>query len=136
MIFLQATDFDTVLNPQLKKILVTDNTALAEAVSFAITQMQNYLSGRFDVANIFGQSGTARNPVIVNYCVDLAVYRAMTLVSPQNIPTWVKQNRDSAIEGQKMEATNYLMPDLPIIPGTKNTGTMRFGGNKAVSKRW
>jgi hypothetical protein len=135
MIFLTTNDFDATLGASLKKILVTDNTSIQDAENYAISEARSYLSGRFDVANIFSQTGSSRNPMLIKYIVDLTIYAAQSKISPQNIPAWCKQNRDEALSWFKMVANNELNPDLPLIPGTKPSGTFRFGGAKKITKR-
>lgn len=135
MIYLVDSDFDATLNAALKKILVTDNTSIQNAESYAIAEARSYLSGRFDVNSIFTQTGASRHQLLVKYVVDLTIYAAQTRISPQNIPAWCKTNRDTAMEWFRMVANNQLNPDLPLIPGSKPSGTFRFGGAKKVTRR-
>lgn len=136
MIFLTSTDFDSVLNAQLKKILVTDNTNIQQAESYAISQIRSYLAGRFNVASIFAQVGASRNPIIVRHVTNLTIYAAQSLISPQNIPAWCKQSRDESLDWLKMVASNELNPDLPLIPGATHSGTFRTGGTKKLTRRF
>lgn len=135
MIFLQDSDFDATLGVSFKKILVTENPGIQDAENYALAEVKSYLSGRFDVAAIFTQTGGSRHQLIVKYVVDLVVYAAQSRLSPQNIPAWCKQNRDAAMQWLKMVANNELNPDLPKIPGSKPSGTFRFGGPKKITRR-
>ena len=136
MIFLTTNDFDSTLNAALKATLVTNNASIQDAENYAIAEARSYLAGRFDVNTIFTQTGAGRDPILVKHIIDLTIYAAQTRLAPQNIPTWVKQNKDSAIQWLKMVANNELNPDLPTIPGKSNTGTFRFGGAKKVTRRF
>lgn len=135
MIFLTTNDFDSTLNEALKAVLVTNNASIQDAENYAIAEARSYLAGRFDVNTIFSQSGAGRDALLVKYIVDLTIYAAQTRLAPQNIPAWVKQNKDSAIQWFKMVANNELNPNLPTIPGMTNSGTFRYGGAKKVTRR-
>jgi hypothetical protein len=135
MIFLTETDF--IMQDALKTQLITNNASVANtAEGFAIDELSGYLSGRFDTALIFAQTGTSREPSVVRHLAALTLHHIHRKISPQNIPIWVKDGRDDAKSWGEMIMNNQLNPGLPLLPQTSGSGTFRFGGAKKVTKRF
>lgn len=134
MIFLTEDDF--ILQPQMKQILVTNNVQINTSEKYAIDEMSGYLSGRFNTAAIFGATGTSREPTVVRHTAALTLYHAQRLISPMNIPTWVKEGRDDARSWGDMVLNNQLNPELPLLEINNGSGTFRFGGAKKVTRRF
>ena len=134
MIFLTEADF--IMQEGLKTQLITNNPDIATAEKYAIDELSGYLSGRFDTAVIFAQTGTSREPSVVRHLAALTLHHIHRKISPQNIPIWVKDGRDDAKNWGEMIINNQLNPGLPLLPQTSGSGTFRFGGQKKVTQRF
>ena len=135
MIFLTDTDFGAQIRAEVLAIVRGTNTNQDTAELAAIAEMQSYLSGKYDVAQIFAASGTERNAQLVMYCVDILLYHIHSNITPKNVPDVREKRYNAAIAWLKLVASDKLNPDLPIIPG-QESGEFSLGGNKKVSKRW
>ena len=135
MIFLTDNDFGPQIRSEVLAIVRGTETNQETAERAAITEMQTYLQGKYDVAIIFGATGTDRNALIVMYCVDILLCHLHSNITPKNIPDLRVKRYNDAIAWLKLVASDKLNPDLPIIPG-QESGEFTLGGNTKVSKRW
>jgi len=73
-------------------------------------------------------SGDNRNPQLVNYCIDVALYHVHSRIAPRNIPELRVKRYDDAIAWLKMAGRGDITADLPLIQ-PKSGGRIRYGGN-------
>ena len=86
MAFIDKTDLvGSIRENVLDNITSFDDSKLDGAINFAVGLMSGHLNARYDVVNIFNKTGTNRDPVIVDYCVDIALYRLHNLINPRKI---------------------------------------------------
>ncbi|QKG56993.1 DUF1320 family protein [Hymenobacter sp. BRD128] len=155
MSFLTPDDYGLQIRDEIRGLLTDGNDVLlSKAALAAQTEMESYLRGRFDVAKVFGAlgavaavpaSGTTpavpaqpdqRNPQIVMYLVDMALYHMHSRQNPRNVPTIRQDRYDHAIDWLKMVRKGALSCGLPLetltLPdGTQDTGSIlpRGGSN-------
>ena len=72
--------------------------------------------------------GDNRNPQLVMYCCDIALYHVHSRIAPRNIPELRMHRYDAAIKWCKMAGVGDITADLPLIQ-PKSGGRIRFGGN-------
>lgn len=78
--FLKKDDYKPLIkDAYLQQIIREDEALLHMAEDAAIAEMKPYLSGKFDVADIF-KGGENRHPLLVLFCVDIALYHLMASV--------------------------------------------------------
>jgi phage gp36-like protein len=136
MIFLTTPDMDVQIRTEVTNVITNNNSvSIDKAERAAIEEMQSYLRGRYDVANIFNKSGNNRNPMIVMYLIDMMVYHLHSATSARNIPELRGKRYDDAISWLKSVAADRLNPDLPIKAG-EESGNIKLGGNPKVIRRW
>lgn len=130
MAFITKTDYaDSIKENVLDDITQSDDTKLDVATSRAVEEAKGYLNARYDIANIFNKTGDSRNPIIVMYCVDMALYHLHSLINMNKIPKARKERYDKATEWFKMvNAGDINPPDLPV-PTDETKDYVLFGGN-------
>ena len=86
--FLTTEDYTALIRNEIKDILLENysEAKLRVAQQMAIDQVKNYLSGRYDVAEIFSKEGTERNAHIVMLTLDCTLYHLYTSTVPKRMP--------------------------------------------------
>ena len=142
MSFLTTTDYGLQIRDEIRGLLTDGNdTLLTMAALAAQAEMESYLRGRFDVEAIFTALGPApavpaagdtpevparadaRNPQIVMYLVDAALYHLHSRQNPRNVPQIRQDRYDQVISWLKMVRKGELSAGLPLEPPTNEDGT-------------
>lgn len=120
--FLKETDYDVLIRTEIKNILLENysSTKLLSAEQMAISQIKNYLAGRYDVGLIFtaladGETNDTRNAYIVMITIDCALYHLYCSIAPNKIPEHRSNRYQDVIEWLKMMAEGKGYADLPMI---------------------
>lgn len=75
MPFLVKADlFAVIHSDELDEITRADDALVTQALDSAIEEMKTYLHDSYDVDDIFGKTGANRNPLLVRFGCDIAVY--------------------------------------------------------------
>lgn len=117
MAFLTQEDYSALVRNEVKSILLENysESKLLAAEQMAISQVKNYLSGRYDVNDIFSQTGNNRNSHVVMITIDCALYHLYTSTVPRKMPETREQRYQDAIDWLKLVARGEAMADLPLI---------------------
>jgi phage gp36-like protein len=121
MAFIVDSDYSVQLRTEIGKVIdpTTQQTKLKRAVDMAISQVKNYLSGRYDLAKIFVDAPSEgetdeRDSFVVMIVIDMALYHLWSKEGANNIPTTRADRYNDALEWlkavQKGADTN-----LPLI---------------------
>ncbi|MBL6448566.1 DUF1320 family protein [Fulvivirga sp. 29W222] len=112
--FIETNDYsDHVQADILDKVINSDSSTRIQAEVKIQSLIESYLSVRYDVKNIFNKSGSARNPTVVMYMIDMVVYRVFSRLSPGQIPQHINDKYSDALLWLKMVSAGKLEPDLP-----------------------
>ena len=118
--FIQRTDLKQAIREwELDEILAGDEPLVDIAISTAIGEMKPYLH-RYDVEKIFSAKGEDREPLLVRFAVDIAIFELVSIARPdQDLENrralynraidWLKQVRD--------EKLPCGLPLLEVAPG-------------------
>lgn len=114
MSFITDTDYTLVATQKaLEAISQVSSSIRTMAENEAIEEVSSYLRARYDVDEIFEQTGTDRNPQVVMYCCDVALYH-MSANLPQRIGAEIREERYlKAIEWLEKVAKGEVSPNLP-----------------------
>lgn len=124
MSFLTTADYGLQIRQELRDLVTDgDETLLTAAAWAAQVEMESYLRGRFDVAAIFTATGGDRNPQIVMYLVDMALYHLHSRQNPRNVPQIRQDRYDQVLSWLRMVRKGELSADLPQEPATNPDGT-------------
>ena len=106
--FIQRTDLKQAIREwELDEILAGDESLVDIAISTAVGEMKPYLH-RYDVEKIFGAKGEDREPLLVRFAVDIAIFELVSIARPdQDLENrralynraigWLKQVRDDKL---------------------------------------
>lgn len=148
MSFLTSTDYGMQIRDEIRGLLTDGNdTLLTSAAHAAQAEMESYLRGRFDVGAVFGAAGPVaqvlnpdgsvltpatadqRNPQVVMYLVDMALYHLHSRQNPRNVPQIRQDRYQQVIDWLKLVRKGGLSCGLPLesaqLPdGTQDTGSI------------
>lgn len=150
--FLKDADYDVLIRTEIKNILLENysETKLLSAEQMAISQIKNYLAGRYDVAAIFtpmldpveGEPEPLdnRNAYIVMITIDCALYHLYCSIAPNKIPEHRSNRYQDVMEWLKMIAEGKGYADLPLI-ADETTGETKdsfriSSNNKPTNSKW
>ncbi|MFS1522130.1 phage protein Gp36 family protein [Flavobacterium covae] len=139
--FILEEDYSVLIRNEIKDILLENYSPqkLSIAQDMAISQIKNYLSGKFDVATIFKAQGMDRNPHLVMVVIDCTLYHLYTSINPKKITEIRSQRYQDAIDWLKEVAKGEITPDLPKLTDANNqimTGFKISSKNKPSNHRW
>jgi phage gp36-like protein len=151
--FITEADYDVLIRTEIKNILLENYsvTKLQSAEQMAISQIKNYLAGRYDVAVIFtpmldpvvgnipSTQIDIRNAFIVMIVIDCALYHLYCSIAPNKIPEHRSNRYQDALEWLKLMAEGKSNADLPMITNSNGEakGDFRLSSkNTASNNKW
>ncbi|MCO7355760.1 DUF1320 domain-containing protein [Riemerella anatipestifer] len=113
--FITNEDYSVLIRTEIKNHLLDNysETKLRAAEQMAISQVKNYLSGKYDIENIFNKEGEERNSHIVMIVLDCTLYHLYTSTVPKKMPDIRSQRYQDAIDWLKLVAQGEAVADLP-----------------------
>jgi phage gp36-like protein len=133
--FISVTELNThIYEGVVTAITDSDSTIMPQAIEAATNEAMGYLS-RFDYVTILEQTGAARDPVLLMYIKDMAVWHFMALANP-NLDWDARRTRyDQAIKWlEKVQEGTFVpagWPPAPCSPLSTEFHVMSTQG-----KRW
>ncbi|RKE82000.1 phage protein Gp36 family protein [Chryseobacterium sp. AG363] len=114
--FITDDDYSVLVRTEIKNILLENysETKIKAAEQMGISQVKNYLSGKYDVEKIFSKTGDERNSHIVMIVLDCSLYHLYTPI-PRKMPDIRAQRYQDAIDWLKLAAKGENTADLPPI---------------------
>lgn len=140
--FIEPNELNTVSVPQVvSKVLNNDDSIAEEIIAETVAVMRSYLSGRFNVEQIFSAVGDARDRVVVKYCKDITIHEIYTRKT-EDYNQVTKGRYDEAMLWLEKVAAGKIpageLPDIVLEEGEDNTGDgfIKFGGNAQYPTGW
>ena len=130
MAYLQTEDWlNKIMDVNLQQI-INSNVAIQEAAGLlAESEARSYLIQKYDFDAELVKIGAARDPQLLAYTVDIALYHLHCRIAPRNIPELRQTKYDNAISWLKMCAFGDVTPKLSV-KDPKAGARIRFGSNK------
>lgn len=121
--FVNDEDYKVVIGERALKVLSqTDEANRRKAEITAIEEISGYLRHKYDCAAIFSAEGDERNPLIIMYACDIALYH-MSSSAPGRMEADTRKERyDDAIKWLTRVQSGDIIPNLPLIQD-EDTGT-------------
>lgn len=99
---------------QLQQIVENDSTIIQMAIDAAVEEASGYLQARYNCTIIFAQSGSNRNPLVLEMCKDIALWYIIRLSNVDMLYEPVKDRYDRAIDWLNRVAKGIVSPNLPV----------------------
>ena len=113
---------------QIEAISDGDSTMLQAAIDAAIVEAKSYL-GAFDTAAELAKTGTARNPLLIIFVKDIAVWHFINIC---NVSTSLELRQDRyerAVAWLKAVQRGEVKPDLPELPTDQQAAIISYSSN-------
>ena len=121
--FVNDGDYKVVIGEvALKVISQTDEDNRRNAETEAIEEISGYLRPKYDCAAIFSAEGDGRNPQILMYACDIALYH-MTASSARMGAEVRKERYERAIKWLESVQSGKIVPDLPLTSNEEDGTT-------------
>lgn len=133
--FIDIKDLYTKIRPnELQQSVAGDDTIVNHAISVAVSEVRFYLQ-RYDTEVIFSATGGDRNPLLVTFATDIAIYEILAIAKSGNDLTDRRERRNRAIDYLKQLKDEAMPVNLPLKetePDSPNNEFVAFGG---ITKR-
>lgn len=128
--FITKEDFKRAIRLyEIDEITDGDDALVEASISTAIGEIKPYLF-RYDTEKIFGSAGPEREPLLVRFAVDIAVFELVSIARPdQDLENrralykraidWLKQVRDDDIPTGLPKKETESPPDATILSGSQ-----------------
>lgn len=139
MAFLTEDDYKL----QIRDYELDEITGYTDAIRLqselaAQEEMESYLRERYNVGEIFGETGDERSKLIVMYLIDISLYHMFSAITPRNVPQVRIDRYDAAIAWLQKVAAGKISPDLPVNEdedGNNITNSL-FGNSPLDGTNW
>lgn len=124
--FLTPEDLKTHLREEHTELISrADETIITATLSGAIAEARGYLTA-YDVETIFTASGEDRDPLLLIFCKDIAVYHLINLCAAGNYYERRERRYEQAIAWFKGVQRGEIVPDLPKKSPEEGTSSGPF----------
>ena len=111
MDFLQQSDYNSFINPQLLNMLLEgDSDKLEDAEDMASGYINSNLSARYNLTTEFSRSGGGRNKTLVRWMLSLSVYYLHNTVADTDIPERVAKTTMMCVRRSKPSPPEKWQP--------------------------
>lgn len=129
--FLTPDDLKTHLRDEHAELISrADATIITAALTGAVAEAKGYLTS-YDTDAIFAASGDARDPLLLIFCKDIAVYHLINLCAAGTYYERKEKRYEQAVAWLKGVQRGEIVPDLPKKPAVEGTqpGPFYFSSN-------
>ncbi len=137
MAFLTPEELSTHLYADvMHAISNNDNTNVQTAINAATAEAQGYMS-RYDAVTILGKAGDERDPILLMYLKDMAVWHLIALGNP-GIEMELRENRYNSAIGwlTKIQAGKVVPSGWPLNEPAAEQSYFQYGSNPRRSNHY
>lgn len=129
MAYLNTSDYLLQIQDVNLQQIINSNEAIREQANLlAEAEARSFLIQKYDFDSELAKTGADRDPQLLAYIIDIALFHLHSRIAPRNIPEIRKDRYENAISWLKMCAFGDVTPKLtPKDP--KQGSRIRYGGN-------
>ena len=129
--FLEKVDLLTIFQShELEEISEGDDAVIDAMLYAAVDEMRAYLSDNYDIALIFGKTGTDRNKMLIRIGCDIAAYHLIAGDVAGQDREDRRQRYDRSIDWLKMVSKKTQYADLEQAIESEENSEVSYGSNK------
>lgn len=134
--YISQTDIQSKISADLlARIIGADTEAIPTAVMFAEQTITNKLADRYKIANELALTDDARNGVIVEYALNLAVFRLYERIHDNEVPERVvKLYDDTQSQLDKLNTGKTSLSGLDKATDADGNAKSRFNWGSATKR--
>ena len=130
MIYLITADFNGIIKADQLVTLTEGVDATLDSLELtAMSEAEPYLKERFDIANIWNKTGTARYAFLVTILVDMLLYHLYSNINPTKIPELRHDRYTRGISWLKEIRDGRMTPNLPVLPDNAGSDNAQWGSD-------
>lgn len=116
MPYLTIQDFNSSIYPEIRNAIARNSELnINHQINFALSLIRSRLSARYDITSEFLKTAETRNPLLLEYAMDIAIYNLYN--SQEAIPDHRVKRYDDAIEFLKdVVSKRANLEGVPLIP--------------------
>ncbi len=128
MSFITDEDYSVQARQDVLTLLdnTENNTAIRKAENYAMSQINMRLAGRYNMSQVFSQTGDNRNAFIVMIAIDIAIYHLYSQKAARKIPEYRDIRYRDAMDWLEDVGNGKTPTDLPPITAEDYTGQVRI----------
>lgn len=129
MPYINSSDYNLQIQDVNLQQIINSNVAIRETADLlAEAEARSFLIQKYDFDAEMLKTGTARDPQLLAYIIDISLFHLHSRIAPRNVPELRQTRYENAIAWLKMCAFGEVTPKLtPISPEQGNR--IRYGGN-------
>lgn len=130
MAYLLTSDYNLQIQDVNLQQIINSNEAIRDSANLlAEAEARSYLIQKYDFDAEMLKTGSDRDPQLLAYIIDIALYHLHSRIAPRNIPELRQTRYSNAINWLLMCAKGDVTAKLtPIDPAQGRR--IRYGGNK------
>jgi len=124
MAFITKDDYEVEIREELLALLdpTEERIKLGIAQKMAISQIRQYLSGRYNMDAVFSTQGEERDMFMVMLTIDCALYHLWSKKAPKKMPEIRAQRYQDALDWLRAAGAGTIDTDLPPVESESESG--------------
>lgn len=130
--YLDINDLKYGIHGEMLNVITRYAENAEQAISEAQSEVESYLTARYDIRAEFAKTGSQRSPLVIRLVRDVALYNCFKISNPVNMPE-VRRDayRDTIAFLKDVQAERASIDALTRRTGTTGTSSyVSFGGNR------
>lgn len=130
--YLDINDLKHGIHGEMLNVITRYAENAEQAISEAQSEVESYLTARYDIRAEFAKTGSERSPLVIRLVRDVALYNCFKISNPVNMPE-VRRDayRDTIAFLKDVQAERASIDALTRRTGTTGTSSyVSFGGNR------
>ena len=130
--YLDTNDLKHGIHGEMLNVITRYAENAEQAISEAQSEVESYLTARYDIRAEFAKTGSERSPLVIRLVRDVALYNCFKISNPVNMPE-VRRDayRDTIAFLKDVQAERASIDALTRRTGTTGTSSyVSFGGNR------
>lgn len=130
--YLDTNDLKHGIHGEMLNVITRYAENTEQAISEAQSEVESYLTARYDIRAEFAKTGSERSPLVIRLVRDVALYNCFKISNPVNMPE-VRRDayRDTIAFLKDVQAERASIDALTRRTGTTGTSSyVSFGGNR------
>ena len=136
--YLQPEDLERGARGEHIAVVARTVENMNQAITEAQSEVESYLTARYDIRAEFAKTGDSRLPMVVKLVRDIALYNCFCIGSPVSMPESRVTAYNNAIRYLKeVQAERASIDGLTRLTGPTGTSSyVSFGGNKKRNNQY